>query len=134
MGNQDGRAMDDPFCPLLVSPEVVGDAVAAGDAAAAVVGAASEAWRDEFVVVAAVAAAAGPVVAMAATAAECLDVDGNAGFDELPDAKGLRPQRAKTQSNEVSKPMSDNLVDVRRNLDVQSDVIGAHRRDPVEDL
>ena len=46
----------------------------------------------------------------------------------------LRPQRAKTQSDEVSKPMSDKLVeDVRGNLDAQPNVVGVRKRDPVED-
>ena len=76
---------NDPFCALLVFPVVDGAVAAVGDAAAADAGAASGAWLEEVDVVA--AAVVGPVVAMATTAADCLEVDDPVGRDELPDAK-----------------------------------------------
>ena len=63
----------------LLSP--IGDAVAAAVAAAAQ---GEVAWLDE---VDTVAAAGGPVVAMAAAAAGCLQQDVGSDCDELPDAK-----------------------------------------------
>ena len=91
---------DDPFCALLDFPEVVGAvaavgdaaAAAAADAAAAAAGAASGAWLEEVDVIA--VAVVGPVVAMATTAADCLEADDPVGRDELPDAKAAAGEDA----------------------------------------
>ena len=79
---------DLPCCPLLVSSDVVGVVVAVKGTAAAAVQQV-KAWLEEVDVVA--AAAAGPVVAMAAATADCLDVGVNDQCEAKPDVKAETP-------------------------------------------
>ena len=84
---------DDRFCALLDFPEVVGAVAAVGDvAAAADAGVASGASNVE--VDDAAAAAVGPVAAMAAATADCLDEAEVADRDGFPDAKATAGEDA----------------------------------------